>query len=94
MDARRFSTEPWMASRKIAMALSWRDCSYPGKGPFLLVTFLWALAKKSDSLAQRVKAAHSSDAHLQARYNHPFCRASRYASIRLPTPSLPIASDR
>jgi hypothetical protein len=28
------------------------------------------------------------------RYNQPFCRASRYASMRLPTPSLPIASDR
>src|SRR6185369_9987500 len=27
-------------------------------------------------------------------YNQPFCRASRYASMRLPTPSLPIASDR
>ena len=27
-------------------------------------------------------------------YNQPFCRASRYASMRLVTPSLPIASDR
>ena len=27
-------------------------------------------------------------------YNQPFCRASRCASMRLPTPSLPIASDR
>ena len=27
------------------------------------------------------------------RYSQPFCRASRYASMRLPTPSLPIASD-
>jgi hypothetical protein len=28
------------------------------------------------------------------RYNQPFWRAVRYASMRLPTPSLPIASDR
>jgi hypothetical protein len=27
-----------------------------GKGPFLLVTFLWALAKKSDPAAQRSEA--------------------------------------
>ncbi len=27
-------------------------------------------------------------------YNHPFCRAIRYASIRLATPSLPMHSDR
>ncbi len=27
-------------------------------------------------------------------YNHPFCRANRYASIRLATPSLPMHSDR
>ncbi len=26
--------------------------------------------------------------------SQPFCRASRYASMRLPTPSLPIASER
>jgi hypothetical protein len=27
-------------------------------------------------------------------YNHPFCRANRYASIRLAAPNLPIASER
>jgi hypothetical protein len=58
MDARRFSIEPWMASRKIAMTLNERECFYRGKGPLLLVTFLWALAKKSNSLAQREKAVY------------------------------------
>ncbi len=31
---------------------------------------------------------------LRGGYNQPFCRANRYASMRLPTPSLPMASDR
>ncbi|MEO6137517.1 MAG: hypothetical protein ABIP11_02480 [Luteimonas sp.] len=47
-DVQRFPTEPWMASRKIAKPMTWRDCCV-GEAPFLLVTFLWALSKKSDS---------------------------------------------
>jgi hypothetical protein len=34
-----------------------RAVALSGKGPFLLVTFLWALAKKSDPAAQRSEAS-------------------------------------
>ncbi|GMU43385.1 MAG: hypothetical protein AMXMBFR25_13710 [Lysobacterales bacterium] len=38
--------------------------------------------------------ARIAHAVLCATYSQPFCRALRKASMRLPAPSLPIASDR
>jgi hypothetical protein len=55
-----------MPSRKILLNLESRAVAFSGKGPFLLVTFLWALAKKSNSLAQRVKAVYFSQKDGQA----------------------------
>ena len=44
--------------------------------------------------ALRRLSVDRSPALRRCRHSHPFCRASRCASMRLPTPSLPIASDR
>ncbi len=63
--------------------------------------FLWLLslrAKKVTPLRRRGNDPPGIARRYQCvgarRYNHPFCRASRYASIRLATPSLPMHSDR
>ena len=70
----------------------------PPRGKAAFFGYFLCGGKESDPAAQRSEALFFSSKSKQRRtrssYNHPFCRASRYASIRLPTPSLPIASDR
>jgi len=51
MDVRRFSTEPWRASRKIPSAMKRLDC-FVGEGTFFWLLFL-VPAKKSDSRIAR-----------------------------------------
>ncbi len=46
-----------------------------------------ASRRKRDIIPQRACSG-------AVRYSQPFCRASRYASMRLATPSLPMASER
>ncbi len=76
-------------------------CAAPARGRrrVSLVTFLMAhihvrhptgRLRRSALLLQRGARAKK----VTPPYNHPFCRASRYASIRLATPSLPMHSDR
>jgi hypothetical protein len=74
---RRFSIEPWMASRKIQTQPDMRRELLSGKWPFLLVTFLWAPAKKSDPAAQRAEALHS-------RNGQSLCEKPKPPTIRLP----------
>ena len=55
MDGRRFPTEPWMASRKIACHYQCCRIDLSGKG-LLFGYFLLAPSRESDPHAQRAEA--------------------------------------
>jgi hypothetical protein len=72
-----------------------------GRNPlFSCVTATWIPAFAGMTVLEVFQGSHvgagraRDSACTERAYSQPFCRASLYASMRLLTPSLPIASDK
>jgi hypothetical protein len=105
MDARRFQSEQ-DASLKMANPLNNRVSSDRESALSFGYLFFGRYQRKVTRRKAKAFKEKTNTTSLDPRfrgddkqkatqaYNHPFCLAIRYASIRFPTPSFPMTPDR